>query len=70
MRVFELMAALADMPANATVVFERLASKDELIKWPNDPSLIHLKFTIRGVEERDAPYAGANSRVVLDGWAE
>lgn len=70
MRVFELMAALADMPSNATVVFERLASKNELEKWHGDPSLTHLEFTIRTVEERDAPYGGATHRVVLDGWAE
>lgn len=70
MRVFELMAALADMPSNATVVFERLAAKEELEKWPSDPSLTHLEFTIRTVEERDANYAGATPRVILDGWAE
>lgn len=70
MRVFELMAALASMPSNATVVFERLASKDELPKWPQDLGLTHLEFTIRTVEERDAEYAGATPRVVLDGWAE
>lgn len=70
MRVFELMAILADMPANATVVFERLATKDEMKKWPNDPTLIHIEFTVRQARLEDPKYDNATSRVILDGWSE
>lgn len=70
MRVFELMTALASMPSNATVVFERLAEKDELMKWPNDTSLTHLEFTIRECREESPDYSGGPHKVILDGWAE
>lgn len=68
MRVFELMAELAIMPAGAEVAFRRLATKDECPKYPNEPSLIELDFTIRQVEDRE-DYRG-RPVIVLDGWAE
>lgn len=68
MRVYELMAALATMPAAASVSFQRLATKDELPKYCNDPTLTELAFTIREVTEGN-DYNG-NPKVILDGWAE
>lgn len=68
MKVYELMAELAVMPAGAEVVFRRLATGDECPKVPDDPSLIDLDFTIRSVEDQE----DRKNRpvVVLDGWAE
>lgn len=68
MRVFELMAELATMPAGAEVVFRRLATKDECQKVPDASGLIDLDFTIRSVEDQE----DRQNRpvVVLDGWAE
>lgn len=42
MKVYELMAELAIMPAGAEVVFRRLATRDECKKVPDDPGLIDL----------------------------
>ncbi len=68
MKVYELMAELAIMPAGAEVVFRRLATRDECKKVPDDPGLIDLDFTIRTAEEQeDRP---GRPVVVLDGWAE
>lgn len=68
MKVYELMAELAIMPAGAEVVFRRLATRDECRKVPDDPGLIDLDFTIRSVE--DQKDRQNRPVVVLDGWAE
>lgn len=68
MRVFELMAELAIMPAGAEVVFRRLATKEECQKCPGDNGLIDLDFTIRSAEEQED--RTNHHVVVLDGWAE
>lgn len=52
MRVYELMAELATMPAAAVVSFERLATKAELPKYCNDPTLTDLVFPIREVTKQ------------------
>ncbi len=70
MRVYELMDALASMPASAPVSFRRLATKEELPKSADDPSLTLVDFTIRSVEIVDSINAVTRTRVILDGWAD
>lgn len=64
MKVYELMQELSTMPAGAKVTFHRLATKDELAKYPDDQRLTELAFEIREVQDN-----GYNE-VILDGWAE
>ena len=57
MRVFELMEQLSEMPAGATVEFERITSVEELVKndaiIDDDGKFYIFKTNISDVEEID-----------------
>lgn len=57
MRVFELMEQLSEMPAGATVEFERITSVEELVKndaiMDDDGNFYIFKTNISDVEEID-----------------
>lgn len=62
-KVYELMKALADMPAGAEVVFHRLLEIKEVPVY--DGTIRMAKFVIRSAELDDTM-----GKVLLDGWAE
>lgn len=63
MKVYELMKALADMPAGAEVVFKRLCELKEIPVY--DGNLRLAEFVVRQVELEDN-----EKNVLLDGWPE
>ena len=63
MKVYELMKALADMPAGAEVVFKRLCELKEIPVY--DGNLRIAEFVIRYVDS-----CGDENKVLLDGWPE
>jgi len=63
MKVYELMKALADMPAGAEVIFRRLLELKEVPVY--DGNLRMADFVIRSAELDDTM-----EKVLLDGWAE
>lgn len=63
MKVYELMKALADMPAGAEVVFKRLCELKEIPVY--DGNLRIAEFVIRYVDSCDD-----EKKVLLDGLPE
>lgn len=63
MKVYELMKALAGMPAGAEVVFKRLCELKEIPVY--DGNLRLAEFVVRQVELEDN-----EKNVLLDGWPE